>query len=121
MGHLQHSCPDAMKVPQRRKKTIKQPKGWNFPCQPDEEEDDEEIDPPTNEEAQNTGEKVEKGSVNHEVSGTPAHTLRQEMIPVAMETGDSKCHHVSESSHSDKENPRVNEGTQLTFVTTTPS
>jgi len=43
------------------------------------------------------------------------------MIFVAIETGDSKCHHVSESLDSDKENLRMNEGTQLELVTTTPS
>jgi len=43
------------------------------------------------------------------------------MIPVAMQTRDSKCHHVFESSDSDKENPRMNEGTHLVLVTTTPS
>ena len=54
------------------------------------------MDPPTNEEAQNTQENIEKGSANHEVSQTLTHTLRKEMILVAMEKGDSKWCHVSE-------------------------
>jgi len=43
------------------------------------------------------------------------------MIPVAMRTGDSKRHHVYGSVDPDKENPRINEGTQLALVATTPS
>jgi len=88
---------------------------------PHKEEDDEEIDPPTNEEAQNTQENVEKGSINHEVLGTPTETSRHKMIPVEMETRDSKCHHLSKCLDSDKENPRMNEGTDLALVMTTPS
>ena len=109
-----NSCHDAKKVCQRKKKTRKQPKGWQFPENfPDEEDDDEEMDTPTNEEAQNTQENIEKGRINHEVSGTPTNTSRKEMVPVAMETRDSKSHHVSQSLDSDKENPRMNEGTHL--------
>ena len=70
---------------------------------PDEEEDYEEVDPPTNEEDQNTQENVEKGSPNHQVLGTPPNTSRQEMgFTVEMKTRDSKFHHVSESFDSDK-------------------
>ena len=43
------------------------------------------------------------------------------MIPMAIDKGDSKCHLVSESLDSDKENQRMNEATQLELVTTTPS
>ncbi len=49
------------------------------------------------------------------------HTSRQEMIPIEMETRDSKCHHVSESLDSDKENPGMNEGTHLALVISTTS
>jgi len=52
MGHLQNSCPDAKKVPQRKNKTRKKPKGGKLPKNfPDKEEDDEEMNPPTDEEA----------------------------------------------------------------------
>jgi len=88
---------------------------------PDEEEDDEGMDPPTNEEAQNMQGNVEKGSVNHEVSGTPGSTSGQEMVIVAMETRDSNFHHVSESLDLDKENQRLNEGTHLVLIMATPS
>jgi len=122
MGHPQNSCPVAKKIPQRKKKTTKKPKRWKFPKKfPTEEENDEEMDRPTNEEAQNTQENIEKGRINYEVLGTPAHTLRQDMIPVEIEIRDSKCHHVSKSLDSDKENERMNEGTQLELVMTTPS
>lgn len=122
MGHVQNSCPNAKKVPQRKNKTRSKPKGWKFPQNfLDEEEDDEEMDPPTNEEAQNTQGDVENGSINHEFSGTPKNTTRQEMIPVAMETKDSKFHHVSESLDLDKENQRLNEGTHLVLIMATPS
>ena len=40
---------------------------------------------------------------------------------VEMKTRDSKFHDVSESSDSDKENTRMNEGTQLALVMATPS
>jgi len=40
---------------------------------------------------------------------------------MAIDKGDSKCHLVSESLDSDKENQRMNEATQLELVTTTPS
>ena len=78
------------------------------------------MNPPTVEEAQNPQENIENGSVNHEVSGTSTHTSRQEIIPIEMETGGSKCHRISEISDSEKENPRMNEGTQLVLVMTTP-
>ena len=95
-GTSTNSYHDAKKVPERKKKTRNQPKGWQFPLKfPDEEEDDEEMDPPTNEEAQNTQENVENMSVNNEFSGTLANTSTQEMVPVTMETRDSKSHHVS--------------------------
>jgi len=42
------------------------------------------------------------------------------MIPVAMETGGLKCHHVYEISDSVKEDPRMNEGTELALLTTIP-
>jgi len=87
---------------------------------PHKEENDEEMDPPTNEEAQNTQENIEKGSVNHEVLGTTSHTSRNEMIIVAIEVGDSKYHCVSESSVLDKQNLRTNEGTELELVIATP-
>ena len=77
MRHPQNSCPHAKKVPQRKKKTRKQLKGWKLPLNfLDEEEDYEEVDPPTNEEDQNTQENVEKGSPNHQVSRTPPNTMR---------------------------------------------
>ncbi len=78
------------------------------------------MDPPANEEAQNTQENIEKGSVNHGVSRTPTHTSRHEMITVVIETGDSKYHRVSESSDSDMQNPTTNEGTQLELVMASP-
>jgi len=53
---------------------------------------------------------VQKGSISHEVSRTPENTSRQEMILVAMETRDSKFHHVSKSLDSYKKNQRLNEG-----------
>ena len=43
------------------------------------------------------------------------------MVHVAMETRDSKSHHVSQSLDSDKENPRMNEGTHLALVIATTS
>lgn len=51
----------------------------------------------------------------------PQHTSRQETITKAKETRGSKHHHVTNSSNSDKENPRKNEGSQLALVSTTPS
>ena len=69
------------------------------------------MDPPPNEEAHNTQENVEMGSVNQQILGNLAYTWRQEIINVSMDTRDSKCHHVSEISDSDKENTRMNEGT----------
>ena len=42
------------------------------------------------------------------------------MIPVAMETGGLKCHHVYEISDSVKEDRRMNEGTDLALLTTIP-
>ena len=104
MGHPQNSCPDAKKVPQRKKKTRKQLKGWKMSeIFLDEEEDYEEVDPPSNEEDQSTQENVEKGSPNHQVLGTPPNTSRQEMgFTVEMKTRDSKFHHVSESLDSYK-------------------
>ena len=60
-----------------KKKTRKKPEGWKFPEKlPDKEENDEEMHPPTNEEAQNTQENIEEGSINHEFLGTPTHTSR---------------------------------------------
>ena len=121
MGHLQNSCPNAKKVPQRNNRTRKKRKGWKFPHNfPNEEEDDKEMDPPTNEEAQNTQGNVEKVSINHEVLGTLANTSRQEIIPIAMDTRDLKFHHVLESSDSDKGNPKLNEGTHLALIMATP-
>ena len=87
---------------------------------PHKEENDEGMDPPTIEEAQNTQENIEKGSVNHEVLGTTTHTSRNEMIIVSIEVGNSKYHCVSESSVLDKQNLRMNEGTELELVIATP-
>lgn len=42
------------------------------------------------------------------------------MIPVAMETGGLKYHHVYEIFDSVKEDPRMNEGTQLALLMTIP-
>lgn len=122
MGHPHDLCHDSKKVPQGKKKTRNKPKGWKFPQQfPEKEEDNEEIDSTTNEEAQNTQENVENGSINHEVLGTPTDTSRHKMIPIEMEKRDSKCHHVSEILDSDKEIPGMNEVTHLALVMTTPS
>ena len=43
------------------------------------------------------------------------------MIPVAMETGGSKRHHVYEISDSVKEDQKTNKGTQLALLMTIPS
>lgn len=59
------------------------------------------MDPPTNEKAQNPEENVEKGIVNHEVLGTQEHISRWEVIPVVMEAGGSKHHHVYQILDSD--------------------
>lgn len=48
-GHLQNTCPNTKKELQRKKKPGKKRKGWKFPSnEPDEEEDDVEKDPISN-------------------------------------------------------------------------
>lgn len=79
------------------------------------------MEPATTKETNNPEENVEMEGVNHEVSGILVHTLQQETILEEKETKGSKRNHVSKCFNSDKENPRMKEGSQLALVTTTPS
>jgi len=87
----------------------------------EEEDEDEDLEPPTTEETHIPQDSIEKEGISHDDSGAPAHTFRQETILEEKELGDSKRHHVSENLDADKEYPQMKGGSQLALVMTTPT
>lgn len=61
--HLQNTCPEAKKETRRKKKTGKQPQGWQFPPHDSDEEVEVAVEDPTpnqNNQADNEPEAHEK-------------------------------------------------------------
>jgi hypothetical protein len=111
------------KDPRKKKKPVKKPKGWQFPAQqPDEEEEEDPITednsnpqaPPTSEGINQEG-MVAARSQNPDAEGNLDQEMQKEK-----EIGGSKRPYSSESSDSDKEHLRKTIDNQLIIVMSTP-
>ena len=116
---MQNSCPTTTRDNRKKKKIGKAAKGWQFPSEgPEQQEEEEEPLPHENKQTDTS-----LGSQEQEMQDPLDTTTKtqQDMVPGALDSGGYKGTHTSDTSDSDKDNGAQMEENQLVLIETEPT
>ena len=118
-GHLQNSCSAAKRDNRKKKKSGKATKGWKFPSEEPELQEEEEEPSPHENKKIDTSLGTQEQEMQDPLDTTTK--IQQDMVPGAPDSGGYKRTHTSDTSDSDKDNGAQAEENQLVLIETTPT